>query len=57
MFCIHKSVERYNKMALDISLPNGHELYLIHNEKGISFHDFQMSIIGGLLENIKNNLI
>jgi hypothetical protein len=47
---IRKSVKRYKKMAPDIALPNGHALYLMNNEKGISLPDFQMSVIGELLE-------
>jgi hypothetical protein len=50
--CIHKSVKWYKKLALhimNVALLSTHALYLMHNQKGTLFPDFQMSIIGGLL--------
>jgi hypothetical protein len=51
--CIHKSVKWYKKLALqifDIALLSAHALYLMQNERGMSFPDFQMSAIGRLVE-------
>jgi hypothetical protein len=53
---IRKSVKWYKKLAihiLDTALPTEHALYLMHNEKNISLPDFQMSVTGRLLKNIK----
>jgi hypothetical protein len=53
---MEKTITKHKKLALhklDVALLNGHALYLMHNEKGISLPDFQMSVIRGLLEKHK----
>jgi hypothetical protein len=50
--CIHKSVKWYKKLALhilNVALLSVHALYLMQNEKGMLFPDYQMNIIRGLL--------
>jgi hypothetical protein len=50
--CICKSVKWYKKLALpimNVALLSAHAFYLMHNQKGTLFPDFQMSVIKGLL--------